>query len=292
MSENLRNVLSALLYQTGTQSEHYMLVLATNRPEDLDRAITDRIDEALHFDLPRLEVRCCTRRPPTLHAAALTLPCFLVHPSLAFSPTPPSLSRLPPTSASPLMCSCDTTSSRSRALSRSHAVDVMLFSQERERMLRQYFQQYILDRAGGLLVAGSRGKGVSGGAGLGLGPGIGSSLQSGGGGRWPWSRPGATPISVHPDLVQPEALRTVAAQTDTFSGRELSKLVLKMQVRGVPCVGQPFGCGAMCPHSVHVVSRGRLCAGSCVRHRRPRTYDGALPLCSRCRDREASQAER
>ena len=56
VSENLRNVLSALLYQTGTQSDHYMLVLATNRPEDLDRAITDRIDEALHFDLPRPEV--------------------------------------------------------------------------------------------------------------------------------------------------------------------------------------------------------------------------------------------
>ncbi len=56
VSENLRNVLSALLYQTGTQSDHYMLVLATNRPEDLDRAITDRIDEALHFDLPRTEV--------------------------------------------------------------------------------------------------------------------------------------------------------------------------------------------------------------------------------------------
>jgi hypothetical protein len=56
VSESLRNVLSALLYQTGTQSDHYMLVLATNRPEDLDRAITDRIDEALHFDLPKLEV--------------------------------------------------------------------------------------------------------------------------------------------------------------------------------------------------------------------------------------------
>lgn len=61
VSENLRNVLSALLYQTGTQSDHYMLVLATNRPEDLDRAITDRIDEALHFDLPRTEVRVRVR---------------------------------------------------------------------------------------------------------------------------------------------------------------------------------------------------------------------------------------
>jgi AAA+ superfamily predicted ATPase len=56
VSENLRNVLSALLYQTGTQSDHYMLVLATNRPEDLDRAVTDRVDEALHFELPAVEV--------------------------------------------------------------------------------------------------------------------------------------------------------------------------------------------------------------------------------------------
>lgn len=52
VSEHMRNVLSALLYQTGTQSQSYMIVLATNRPEDLDSAITDRVDQALHFDLP------------------------------------------------------------------------------------------------------------------------------------------------------------------------------------------------------------------------------------------------
>ena len=56
MSEHRRNVLSALLYHVGTQSDHYMLVIATNRPEDLDRAVVDRIDEALHFDLPQPEV--------------------------------------------------------------------------------------------------------------------------------------------------------------------------------------------------------------------------------------------
>lgn len=54
VSEDLRNVLSALLYQTGTQSSNYMMVLATNRPEDLDSAITDRIDESLCFPLPDL----------------------------------------------------------------------------------------------------------------------------------------------------------------------------------------------------------------------------------------------
>jgi ATPase family AAA domain-containing protein 3A/B len=52
VSEHLRNVLSALLYQTGEQSAHYMLVLCTNRPEDLDAAVTDRIDQSLRFGLP------------------------------------------------------------------------------------------------------------------------------------------------------------------------------------------------------------------------------------------------
>jgi ATPase family AAA domain-containing protein 3A/B len=57
VSENLRNVLSALLYQTGEQSEHYMLVLCTNRPEDLDAAVTDRIDQSLRFPLPDSTLR-------------------------------------------------------------------------------------------------------------------------------------------------------------------------------------------------------------------------------------------
>lgn len=57
ISEHMRNVLSALLYQTGTQSHHYMLVLATNRPEDLDTAITDRMDETVAFPMPTLPER-------------------------------------------------------------------------------------------------------------------------------------------------------------------------------------------------------------------------------------------
>lgn len=52
MSENLRNVLSALLYHTGEQSTRFMLVLATNRPGDLDSAVADRVDEALFFGAP------------------------------------------------------------------------------------------------------------------------------------------------------------------------------------------------------------------------------------------------
>lgn len=52
MSEAMRNALNALLFHTGSQSKHFMLVIATNRPEDLDTAVTDRIDDTLHFDLP------------------------------------------------------------------------------------------------------------------------------------------------------------------------------------------------------------------------------------------------
>ena len=44
MSEELRNALNALLYQTGTQSYNFMMVLATNRAEDLDSAVIDRMD--------------------------------------------------------------------------------------------------------------------------------------------------------------------------------------------------------------------------------------------------------
>jgi ATPase family AAA domain-containing protein 3A/B len=60
-SENLRNVLSVLLYEAGSQSQHFMLVIATNRPEDVDPAVTDRIDEVLQFRLPDEEVCACLR---------------------------------------------------------------------------------------------------------------------------------------------------------------------------------------------------------------------------------------
>jgi ATPase family AAA domain-containing protein 3A/B len=47
-----RHALNALLYQTGTQSKQFMLVLATNRPEDLDAAVLDRMDASVLIDLP------------------------------------------------------------------------------------------------------------------------------------------------------------------------------------------------------------------------------------------------
>ncbi|KAH9127072.1 hypothetical protein AeMF1_002581 [Aphanomyces euteiches] len=57
MSEAMRNALNALLFHTGTQSKQFMLVVATNRPEDLDAAITDRMDDTLLFALPEANER-------------------------------------------------------------------------------------------------------------------------------------------------------------------------------------------------------------------------------------------
>lgn len=57
MSEAQRSALNALLFRTGDQSRDVVLVLATNRPGDLDSAITDRIDEVIEFPLPKEEER-------------------------------------------------------------------------------------------------------------------------------------------------------------------------------------------------------------------------------------------
>ncbi|KAF9590379.1 hypothetical protein IFM89_034089 [Coptis chinensis] len=57
MSEAQRSALNALLFRTGDQSRDVALVLATNRPGDLDSAVTDRIDEVIEFPLPGAEER-------------------------------------------------------------------------------------------------------------------------------------------------------------------------------------------------------------------------------------------
>lgn len=57
MSESQRSALNALLFRTGDQSQDIVLVLATNRPGDLDKAVTDRIDEVIEFPLPGEEER-------------------------------------------------------------------------------------------------------------------------------------------------------------------------------------------------------------------------------------------
>ena len=52
VSEGVRAALNVMLSRTGGASKDFVLVLATNRPEDLDEALLDRVDEVLEFDLP------------------------------------------------------------------------------------------------------------------------------------------------------------------------------------------------------------------------------------------------
>ena len=57
LSEHLRSALNAFLYRTGDQSNRFMLVLASNTPEQFDWAIHDRLDEMISFNLPTLSER-------------------------------------------------------------------------------------------------------------------------------------------------------------------------------------------------------------------------------------------
>lgn len=57
ISEDLRAALNAFLYRTGEQSNKFMLVLASNQPEQFDYAINDRLDEIVSFSLPGIEER-------------------------------------------------------------------------------------------------------------------------------------------------------------------------------------------------------------------------------------------
>uniref|UniRef100_A0A7S2BQU8 AAA+ ATPase domain-containing protein n=1 Tax=Octactis speculum TaxID=3111310 RepID=A0A7S2BQU8_9STRA len=52
ISEDMRNALNAFLYRTGDASDKFMVVFASNQPEQLDWAINDRIDEMVNFHLP------------------------------------------------------------------------------------------------------------------------------------------------------------------------------------------------------------------------------------------------
>ncbi|MEJ1273290.1 hypothetical protein NN561_004153 [Cricetulus griseus] len=57
ISEDLRATLNAFLHRTGQHSSKFMLVLASNQPEQFDWAINDRIDEMVCFALPQREER-------------------------------------------------------------------------------------------------------------------------------------------------------------------------------------------------------------------------------------------
>mmetsp|Transcript_16518 Transcript_16518/g.22831 ORF Transcript_16518/g.22831 Transcript_16518/m.22831 type:complete len:586 (-) Transcript_16518:251-2008(-) len=56
-TEGVRAAMNALLARTGDQSTSFGLILATNRPSDLDEAAVDRMDEMLEFALPGPEER-------------------------------------------------------------------------------------------------------------------------------------------------------------------------------------------------------------------------------------------
>eukprot|EP00549_Striatella_unipunctata_P022475 CAMPEP_0118724068 /NCGR_PEP_ID=MMETSP0800-20121206/32352_1 /TAXON_ID=210618 ORGANISM="Striatella unipunctata, Strain CCMP2910" /NCGR_SAMPLE_ID=MMETSP0800 /ASSEMBLY_ACC=CAM_ASM_000638 /LENGTH=579 /DNA_ID=CAMNT_0006632561 /DNA_START=32 /DNA_END=1772 /DNA_ORIENTATION=- len=57
MSEDQRNALNAFLYRTGTESDKFMMVYASNEPSQFDGAIMDRIDEMVEFPLPGADER-------------------------------------------------------------------------------------------------------------------------------------------------------------------------------------------------------------------------------------------
>lgn len=57
ISEDMRATLNAFLYRTGEQSKKFMVVLASNTPEQFDWAINDRLDEMVEFGLPDKDER-------------------------------------------------------------------------------------------------------------------------------------------------------------------------------------------------------------------------------------------
>jgi len=57
MSEDARNALSVFLHHTGTENARLAVILATNVPTVLDRAVLDRIDEAFEFPKPAYDQR-------------------------------------------------------------------------------------------------------------------------------------------------------------------------------------------------------------------------------------------
>lgn len=57
ISEDQRNALNAFLYRTGTESDQFMMVYASNQPSQFDPAVLDRVDEMVEFDLPAEDER-------------------------------------------------------------------------------------------------------------------------------------------------------------------------------------------------------------------------------------------
>lgn len=57
ISEDQRNALNAFLFRTGTESNQFMMVYASNQPNQFDPALLDRVDEMVEFTLPGVEER-------------------------------------------------------------------------------------------------------------------------------------------------------------------------------------------------------------------------------------------
>jgi ATPase family AAA domain-containing protein 3A/B len=72
ISEDMRNALNAFLYRTGEASDKFMLVYASNQPEQFDWAVNDRIDEMVEFGLPTYDER--------LRMITLYMDRYLLHP--------------------------------------------------------------------------------------------------------------------------------------------------------------------------------------------------------------------
>lgn len=56
-TEDMRNALNAFLYRTGEPSTRFMIMMATNRPQEFDEAAADRVDDVVSFNLPGAEQR-------------------------------------------------------------------------------------------------------------------------------------------------------------------------------------------------------------------------------------------
>lgn len=95
LTEHMRNALNAFLYQTGSPTHSFLLVLATNRAQDLDEAVLDRVDETLYFDVPATpERRLLVRLYYEMYVASLAnkkMSEFLL--SLLSLPAPLSLDK-------------------------------------------------------------------------------------------------------------------------------------------------------------------------------------------------------
>jgi ATPase family AAA domain-containing protein 3A/B len=78
ISEDMRNALNAFLYRTGEASFKFMIVYASNQPEQFDWAINDRIDDMVEFRLPSFDER--------LRMIAQYMDSYLLHPPAGSKP--------------------------------------------------------------------------------------------------------------------------------------------------------------------------------------------------------------